>query len=81
MAPNPSTDGKDSPRAVYDDVVDSNLAMRREAMIWREDAGKKFRVPLLPTKLADVKLQHDIPIEGKWCFISFYSYNVYLLSF
>lgn len=85
MAPNPSTDGSVSPRAVYENAVDGDLAMRREAMVWREDSGEKFRVPLLPTKLTGARLKYDIPIkeiakhnrkDDAWVVIDGYVYDV-----
>ena len=61
----PTDDKNDSPRAVYDDAVDFNLSIRRETMVWREDAGEKLKVPLLPTELTGTKLKMNIPMEGK----------------
>ena len=77
MAPNPSTDGSVSPRAVYENAVDGDLAMRREAMVWREDSGEKFRVPLLPTKLTGARLKYDIPIKGKLCFTLLFDRSIF----
>ena len=61
---NITDDGKHSPRAVHEDAVDVDFSVRRETMVWREDAGEKLKVPLLPTVLADRKLKMNIPMEG-----------------
>lgn len=63
QVPIPSEDGGDSPRAVYDEIIEDPCATNIDTMIWREDSGRKYKMPLLPPALSSTKLRLDIPME------------------